>query len=138
MARLHLFLVLLSLSLITGCGGASNSNSGNNDPGSPPPTVSISGTVTYKGAPLAGATVTNFLTNSNVVFQTASSDANGNYSFSGMSTGGNVPGEYQIYVNQSGHAFYPSVGSGAKVMRADYTGQYETPGTIPPQGCFLQ
>ena len=137
MARLHLFLVLLSLSLITGCGGASNSNSGNNDPGSPPPTVSISGTVTYKGAPLAGATVTNFLTNSNVVFKTASSDANGNYSFSGMSTGGNVPGEYQIYVNQSGHGFYPSVGSGAKVMRADYTGQYETPGTLPPSGLFF-
>lgn len=135
MARLHLFFLILSLAVIGSCGGASNGNDTN--PGQPPPTVSISGTVTYKDAPQAGATVTNFLTNSNVVFKTAITDANGNYSFGGMSTGGDVPGEYQIYVNKTGYAFYPAVGSGAKVMRADYTGQYEAPGTLPPSGLFF-
>jgi Protein of unknown function (DUF1566)/Carboxypeptidase regulatory-like domain len=135
MVRLHLFFLILSLAVITSCGGASNGNDTN--PGNPPPTVSISGTVTYKGAPLPGATVTNFLTNNNVVFKTTTTDANGNYSFSGMSTGGDVPGEYQIYVNKLGYAFYPSVGSGAKVMRADYTGQYAAPGTLPPSGLFF-
>lgn len=136
MARLHLFFLIVFISAFTGCGGVSNGN-GNTNPGNPPPTVSISGTVTYKGMPLANATVTNFLTNSNVVFKTAVSDANGNYSFSGMSTGGDVPGEYQIYVNKVGYGFYPSVGSGAKVIRADYTGQYEASGTVAPSGLFF-
>jgi Carboxypeptidase regulatory-like domain len=105
MARLHLLFLILFLAVISGCGGASNGNGGGSNPGNPPETVSISGTVTYKGAPLAGATVTNFLTNSNVVFKTATSDVNGNYSFGGMSTGGDVPGEYQIYVNKAGMRF---------------------------------
>ncbi len=137
MARLHLFCLILFLSVIMSCGGTSAGNAGNTDPGTPPPTVSISGTVTYKGAPLAGATVTDFLTNSNVVFTTATTDTNGNYSFTDMSTGGDVPAEYQIYVNKTGYAFYPSVGSGANVTRADYTGQYEAPSTLPPSGLFF-
>jgi hypothetical protein len=57
------------LAVISGCGVASNGSETN--PGNPLATVSISGTFTYKGAPLPGATVTNFLTNSNVVFKTA-------------------------------------------------------------------
>lgn len=130
---LILFVCLCS-ALLTSCG--TSAGGGNTNPGQPPATVSISGTVTYKGAPLAGATVTDFLTNSNVVFKTATTDANGNYSFSGMSTGGNVPGEYQIYVNKAGYAFYPSVASGAKVERADYTGQYEGNG-VAPSGLFF-
>lgn len=132
MARHYWFALILCLSsaMLTGCGGTS-SGGGNTNPGQPPATASISGTVTYKGAPLAGATVTDFLTNSNVVYKTATTDANGDYSFSGMSTGGDVPGEYQIYVNKAGYAFYPSVASGAKVERADYTGQYAGNGVAP-------
>jgi len=136
MARLHLLLILLA-SVMTGCGGVSNGGGGNNNPGSPPATVSISGAVAYKSAPLTGTTVTNFLTNSNMVFGSATTDANGNYSFGGMSTSGDVPGEYQIYANKTGFGFYPTVGSGAKVIRADYTGQYEAPGTVPPSGLFF-
>lgn len=136
-SRPTLFFLVLSLALMTCCGGTSNGSGGNTDPGNPPATVSISGTLTYKGTALADATVTNFLTNNNVVFGTATTDANGNYSFNGMSTGGDVPGEYQIYVNKAGSAFYPSVGSGAKVMRADYTGQYAVAGTLPPSGLFF-
>lgn len=106
------------------------------NPGQPASPDTISGTVTFKGAPLAGATVTDFLTNSNTILKTTVTDANGNYRFTGMSVTGDVPGEYQIYVNKSGYGFYPSVGSGARSIRADYTGQYEGIGQAP-SGLFL-
>ena len=126
---------ILGFAVLTACGGISNGPNGGTNP--PPPTPdTISGTVTFKGAPLAGATVTDFLTNSNVVYQVATTDANGNYTFTGMSVTGNVPGEYQIYVNKTGYGFYPTVASGAKVIRADYTGQFQGNG-IAPSGLFF-
>jgi len=76
---------------------------------------------------MAGATVTLWLTNSNVVVSTATTDANGGYSFSGLSTSGNSPADYQIWVNKTGYGFYPSLGSAnpnAKVERFDHTGQF--------------
>lgn len=126
---------IFGLLILTACGGISNGPNGGTNP--PPPTPdTISGTVTFNGAPLAGATVTDFLTNSNVIYQVATTDANGNYTFTGMSVTGDVPGEYQIYVNKAGYGFYPTVGSRAKVMRADYTGQYQGSG-IAPSGLFF-
>jgi len=89
------------------------------------PDNSITGTVTFQGSPVTGATVTLFLANSNVVAQTATTDASGNYSFTGISATGNVPGEYQLWAEKKGLGFYPSVGTGAKVMRWDYTGQFQ-------------
>lgn len=133
--RVWLCLALVGSSLLTACGGAS-SGSGMTNPGQPATPDTISGTVTFKGAPLAGATITDFLTNSNVVFKTAVTDANGNYIFTGMSVTGDVPGEYQIYVNKNGYGFYPSVGSGARAIRADYTGQYQGIGQAP-SGLFF-
>ena len=134
MFRIHTFPLILGLAALTACGGTGVTG-GMTDPGQDP-TVSISGTVTFKGAPLAGATVTNFLTNSNVVYATALTDAAGHYSFSGIKATGNVPGQYHIYVNKAGYAFYPSVGSGATVTRADYTGQYEG-NAVAPSGLFF-
>jgi len=126
---------VFSLAILTACSGVSNGPNGSTNP--PPPTPdTISGTVTFKGAPLAGATVTDFLTNSNVVYQVATTDANGSYTFTGMSVTGDVPGEYQVYVNKAGYGFYPTVASGAKVIRADYTGQYQGNG-IAPSGLFF-
>jgi hypothetical protein len=78
----------------------------------------------FNGAPLSGAQVTAFLTNSNSIYQVTTTDASGRYSFSGMSVTGNVTGEYQFWATKNGYGFYPSVGSGAKVIRADYTGQF--------------
>jgi len=128
-------LAVVALAVLTGCNGVSNGPNGGTNP--PPPTPdSISGTVTFNGAPLAGATVTDFMTNTNTVFKTATTDANGRYSFTGMSVTGNVPGDYQIYINKNGYGFYPSVGSGAKVTRFDYTGQYLTTG-LPPSGLYF-
>jgi hypothetical protein len=122
--------------MLTACGGGTGSSGNNSNNSDPPLPDSISGTVTFKGAPLAGATVTNFLTNSSIVFQTTTTDANGKYTLTGMSVTGNVPGDYQIYVFKDGYGFYPSVASGATVKRFDYTGQFLSVG-LPPSGIFL-
>lgn len=135
MGSVKLAVATIGLAVLTACSGVSNGPNGGTNP--PPPTPdTISGTVTFNGAPLAGATVTDFLTNSNVIFQVATTDAHGRYTFTGMSVTGDVPGEYQVYVNKARYGFYPTVGSGAKVMRADYTGQYQGVG-IAPSGLFF-
>lgn len=125
MLKIKTGLMLAALALLAACGGLSSSGGGGSDNNPPPAPDTISGTVTLNGAPLAGATVTDFITNTNSVFQTATTDANGHYTFTGMQTTGNVPGEYQIFVSKPGYGFYPSVASGAKVTRADYTGQFQ-------------
>lgn len=51
-------------------------------------------------------------------------DSNGRYNFLGIKTTGDVPVEYQIWAKKAGYGFYPSVGSGARVMIANYTGQF--------------
>jgi hypothetical protein len=135
MPRINALPAFFCLALLTACGGG-GSGSGNTDPAQPLPTNNISGTVTFKGAPLVGATVTDFLTNNSVVFATTTTDANGNYSFSGMSATGNVPADYHVYANHAGLAFYPVVAAGAKVTRADYTGQFEGSG-VAPSGLFF-
>jgi len=89
------------------------------------PDNSISGTVTLNGSPLPGAKITLFMANDNTVVQTATTDASGNYSFTGISATGNVPGEYQFWAEKAGYGFYPSVGSGAIVKRWDFTGQFQ-------------
>ena len=122
---------LLALCVICGCKvGSSAGSDGNNsgiDNGAIPPN-SITGTVTFKGTPLPGVTLTLFLTNDNAIAQTTATDSQGNYSFTGISATGNVPGEYQIWAQKTGYGFYPTLGgtgAGAKVMRWDYTGQFE-------------
>jgi len=108
---------------LAGCGGSTQTPALTN-PDPPPPTDSVSGTVTFNGTPLAGATVTAFDTNNNSVYGVATTDSSGKYSFSGIGTTGNVAGEYQFWASKPGYGFYPSTGSGAKVTRADYTGQF--------------
>ena len=125
MHKIHLLLAILALSFVTACGGQGNS-SGETDPADPPAPDTVSGTVTYKGTPVSNAQVTAFITNSNAIYGVTATDANGNYSFSGMSVTGNVAGEYQFWATKNGYAFYPSAGNGAKVTRADYTGQFPT------------
>jgi len=124
MFQMRLGFAICCLSVLSACGGGTGSSGGSFNNPAPPSPDSISGTVTFRRNPLAGATVTNFMTNTNTVYKTAITDANGNYSFSGMQTMGDVPGEYQIWVRKDGYGFYPSVGQGAKVTRADYTGQF--------------
>jgi len=102
------------------CGGGSGGN-GQTDPVTSPPTNTVSGTVTFADAPVQGATVIAFETNTNSVAQSATTDANGNYEITGLMASGET---YQIFVQTPGYAFYPNVGTGAQVMRVDYTSQY--------------
>lgn len=116
-------LAFAGFTVFSGC-GASRNDPGMLNPPDPPATDSISGTVTYKGAPLGGVTVTLWMTNTNSIIATATTDSNGAYSFSGLKTTGNVPGKYHLWATKAGYGFGPSVGSGAKAIRADHTGQF--------------
>ena len=89
------------------------------------PNNSITGTVTYNGNPLPGATVTLFDANTNSVTGTTTTDNSGNYSFTALPATGNVSTEYQLWAEKTGYGFYPSVGSGATVKRWDLTGQFQ-------------
>src|SRR5581483_3867513 len=109
----------LGMGIISGCGGSRN-DPGMTDPPTPAPTDTISGVVTYKGAPLAGVTVTEWSTNTNAVLATTTTDANGNYSFSGIQTQGNVPLDLHIWATKTGYGFYPSL-SGANFAAYDGT-----------------
>jgi hypothetical protein len=95
------------------------------NPGTPPPTASVSGQVTHQGAPLAGATVSIFETNINSIVQTAQTGADGRYSFTGLLAAGNVTEDYQVWVRKAGYGFQPSCGAYGTVTRADYTGQFQ-------------
>src|SRR5579863_2589517 len=112
------------LLVLAGCGGTSRDDPGLTDPPAPNPTDSISGTVTYQGAPLAGVTMTLWITNSNSVISTTTTGADGAYSFSGLPTTGNVQDEYQVWATKSGYGFVPTVGNNATATRADHTGQF--------------
>lgn len=76
---------------------------------------------------MAGVTMTLWMTNDNSVKATTTTDASGHYSFTGISAQGDVAGDYHIWATKAGYAFYPSVGSGADVRRADHTGQFLQP-----------
>ncbi len=124
MGHIKFLSAIAALAVLGACGG---SISGSPVPADFPtalPTDTVSGTVTFKGNPLPGATVTAWATNTNTVYQTATTDSSGNYKFSGIETSGDVPEELQSWVNKAGYGFYPSVGIGAKVSRVNHTGQF--------------
>lgn len=109
-------LALSSLLLLGACGGNGHTN-GNTNPGQPLSTNSVTGTITFKGAPLPGAKVILFQTNISTITQTTTTDASGHYTFSELPAWSNVAADFLIWPLKVGLAFYPSVGSGAKVTR---------------------
>jgi hypothetical protein len=126
MGRMRNWVAAVCLGFLSACGGGGGTGSnGNTHPAQPEPTDSISGTVQFKGAPLPGVTITLWLTNTNSIVQTATTDTSGNYSFSGISAWSNVNAVYQLWASKPGYGFYPSVGSGASVIRFDHTGNYQ-------------
>jgi hypothetical protein len=129
---MRLVLALATLIGFTGCNGGSRHDPGLTKPGSAPATDSVSGTVQFKGAPLAGVTVTLWLTNTSTIVQTATTDTNGSYRFSGIQPSGNAAAVYQLWASKQGFGFYPSVGSGASVIRFDHTGNYQGNGVTDP------
>jgi hypothetical protein len=133
MEKIRTLLMLVGLTALSACGGGIPDGNGNTNPAQPPPTNTVSGAVQFKGAALAGVTVTAWLTNSNTVFGTTTTDAQGNYSFAGLSTSGNANAVYQFWASKPGYGFYPSVGSGGEVIRFDHTGNYlQTGGNASP------
>jgi hypothetical protein len=87
----------------------------------------VSGTVTFQGAPLAGVSVTAYNTNTSSITQVTTTDENGNYRLglpAWINTAGTASADYHIWAMKPGYAFYPSVGSGADVTRADHTGDF--------------
>lgn len=114
--KLGLPAAALSIALLTACGGGGSQ--GDTDPAQPLPTDTVTGTVTFKGAPLAGAQVLLYTCNSNYFAQTATTDANGGFSFAGLGTTGDCPAEWLFWVMKDGYGFLPWVGSGARAVRA--------------------
>jgi hypothetical protein len=120
-------LLFVGLVVLSGCkvgSSAGDPASGQADDGAIAKN-SITGTVSYKGGAVAGATVILFDTNNNAIAQEATTDASGNYSLSGLPDTGDAAEEYQLWATKAGYGFYPAVASGAKVMRWDYTGQFQ-------------
>lgn len=113
------FLAMLAAAL-SACGGGGGATGGNANPGQPPPTNSITGTIRFQGVALAGVMVTAYSTNTNTVFGTTRTDANGHYSFSGLEATSNVTADYQFWPTLSGYAFVPTVGTSMLAARATY------------------
>jgi hypothetical protein len=132
MSSFKFFPVILILGVLAGCGGGgssvNNGSSGTSNPPSPPPgpiTSSVSGRVTLKnGGPMAGVTITAYKTNDHTDVVTTT-DANGNYTFTGLQTGAVV--NYEIWAAKTGYGFYPTLAnSGATVKKSDYNALYRT------------
>jgi hypothetical protein len=114
--------------MLAACGGGGSG--GDTDPAVGPPTSSFSGNVTFKGTPLSGVTIVAFDTNNNKVFGTTTTDAQGNYSFSGMNTSctQNCLQDYQFLAFKSGYAFSPVLAN----VPAQYTSSMQW--YVPPAG----
>ena len=116
--RNYLLRLLLSVSLLAVSGGASTNQWPNN---------LVSGTITFQGAPLAGVSVTAYNTNTSTITQVTATDENGNYSLqlpAWINTAGTASADYHIWALKPGFGFYPSVSTGATVIRADHTGDF--------------
>jgi hypothetical protein len=91
------------------------------------PSNTITGTATFRGAPLAGVTVTAYNTNTSSITQVTTTDGNGNYSLqvpAWINTDGTASADYHLWANKPGYGFYPSVAAGATITRADHTGDF--------------
>ncbi|MFZ4438924.1 MAG: carboxylesterase family protein [Syntrophales bacterium] len=90
-------IMFLILSLLTACGGGGGSS--DTTPNPSPSTYSISGTVTSSGSWLQGVT----MALSGASSATATTDANGNYTFAGLANSG-----YTLTPSQTGYTFTPT------------------------------
>jgi len=118
--RFPLAIVLFSLLAACGGGGGGGGQTSSTNGGPIPNT--LTGTVMFKGAPMAGVTVTAFNTNSDpsTIYAVTTTDANGNYSFSDLQTGCNCTVNYQFMASKAGYAFTPFMAANPTGNRADY------------------
>ncbi len=125
MKSLKLLSVLSIAGILSACGGGGSGSSGPSSTNAPAQYNTAAGTVLFNSAPLAGATVTAFNTNSDpsTVFATTTTDASGHYSFSGLSANCTSPGcviNYQFMATKAGYAFNPVMASNPTASRAGY------------------
>ncbi|MBV8659504.1 MAG: DUF1566 domain-containing protein [Burkholderiales bacterium] len=114
-------LTILSAGLLAACGGGGGGGNATSSTNGAPPTNTVTGKVMFKGAPLPGATVIAYDSNGNRVFQAATTDANGQYSFSGFGTFcTDCQPTYALFASKPGYAFYPSLASNPTGSRAAY------------------
>lgn len=131
-----LAVILLSACFLSACGGGGSSgggmnntgtnNSGTNNTANNAPIKSkLSGKVTdTAGMPVAGVTITVFHHNTNTSV-TATTDANGLYSVSGLDT--LVNADYGVYAEKPGVGIFPKSGDPAGVVsKMDFNGLYRT------------
>jgi len=139
-----LFVVLFSLTiLLSGCGGGhwdlySGGGNSNSDSSAPVSEYSISGSITLNGVALAGATVTL----SGASSATTTTDANGNYSFTGLSNG-----SYTITPTLTGYNFSntsdavtingASVTVSTEIATSSSSSTYSISGTVTSGGAPL-
>ena len=109
-------MLLLSMSWLAVSGGAGADQWPNN---------LVSGTITFRGTPLGGVTVTAYNTNTSSITQVTTTDEHGDYYLqlpAWINTAGTASADYHVWAIKPGYGFYPSVASGATVTRADHTG----------------
>jgi len=139
MRKMVLVAALCGSGLLEGCGGGGG---GSDSAGAPtgsamtnnaPPTSTYSGVVADKnGVPIAGVTVTVYLTNDHTDHVTTT-DANGRYTFAGLAAGWAF-GNYEIWADKAGFGFSPSIQSGAgSVIKSDHNALYKMVIAISPQ-----
>ncbi len=117
-----LFLIISILALFVGCGGGGGGG-GSGDGGVKGEDIySISGSVTLNGSALQGVTVTLSGAGSE---GTATTDASGNYTFTGISDG-----IYSLKPSMDGYSFNPMSTSqtvnGGNIAHVDFTGSLNT------------
>ena len=113
--------VLAAAALLAACSGSGGGDSGT-PTSSQVPVTSFSGTVTYKGSPLAGVTIVAFNTNTNSTFATTTTDANGSYSLTGFGTScmNSCVQNFQFWAMKPGYAFSPLLANNPNGDRAAY------------------
>ena len=114
--------MIVGIALIAACGGGGGGdNATPPDNGAPVPNT-FSGIVLFKGLPLAGVTVTALNNNSDpsTVFGVTTTDANGNYTFTGLPTGWGATPNYSFFATKAGYAFLPVMADNPSGDRADY------------------
>ena len=137
--RLRTLFTLLALApLLPACGGGSAAGGGTAAAGVSvlPATSDFGGTVSdTSGAPVAGVTVTAYLTNDHTG-HTAVTDAAGHYRIAGLLAVGQA-GDYELWADKPGLAFLGSIASGAgRVLRSDHNALYKNVIDIPARNAL--
>jgi hypothetical protein len=127
-------LAICSVGLLCSCGGGGGGGgeATSSTNGAPVPNT-VTGTVLFNGAPLAGVTIAAFNNNTNpsTLFATTTTDASGNYTIPGFPTGCSCIANYGLMASKTGYAFNPFMADNPTGIRTDYLWN------APPQNWYV-